>query len=669
MIKKYFKKNYFIIILLFLLIVFFSFNVFSVLPDFCSVITGPSSSSCSVNEDTNCIYITSAITFDPLLSEETSVRKQTFSTVSNGNIPSLDYNDFEYNIEKLYKYIECKITSSQDLVKLEDSLNSGEFVIEWDDYNKKYCTHRGTWYAKVNFLRKYVDENGDEKEDEKDYSETAYNCYDDIPPRVKIKETIPKLNGEEYYIEVNITDDETALLYDIDNGNEVNQNDKTYLYYYDFSVLNSNDEKLFEKNEKFGEVKILIFPYIQFYKKTRSDDFSFNIKPEDCNGECKIVFTGEDSALRDNINESYEYFLTPRYLSIGKIGYCTKENLCYYGGNNLYEYSFENTDNPECVLPGTKINNDICDKDLGWVDINSVNLEAVLKGLENYDNVAVYCNNYEQILDYESTKESNTCDSDNVFCDQSCIGLGFDSVGEYYVFYSQMYKDDIQEGDSIKLNEKLSNNLRFDIISEDAEDCVLEENNIYCDSGRLIFNYDDKILFYTNKNNYYDTFKNYNYEVFVEEKNVYFKDDFDYFKEKLKDYYNTAYKDYIKSIQGSSLIKLDENAPLFFTKTFAYRKSNDKEIVGSVAKLKRVRLSEDEEDKDLYTEPIIVLYYKGFSSEDKNLIYKALTENLNKNYLLKNIKSYEDDNNLLIIGLSSEDSFSEQLERFVVRLR
>ncbi len=651
--KKYFKKNYFIIILLFLLVVFFSFNVFSVLPDFCHVITSPSSESCSVNEDTNCVYITSAITFDPLLSEETSVRKQTFSSVSNGNIPSLDYNDFEYNSEKLYKYIECKINSSQNLAELEDSLNSGEFVIEWNGYNKKYCTHRGKWYAKLNFIRTYINEDGKPKNDTGTYSETAFYCKDFIPPRVKIKETIPKLNGEEYTIEVNITDDETALLYDIDNGNEVNQNDKTYLYYYDFSVL-SNNEKLFEKTKEDN-------------LKEQSYNFSFNIKPEDCNGECKIVFTGEDSS--SNTNESYTYTLTPRYLSIGKIGYCTKENLCYYGGNNLYEYSFENTDNPECVLPGTKINNEICDKDYGWVDISSVNLGAVLKGLENYDNVAVYCNNYEQILDYESKKEDNTCDSENNFCDQSCIGLGFDSVGEYYVFYSQMYKDDIQKGDSIKLNKKLSNNIRFDIISEDAEDCVLEENNLYCDNGRLMFNYDDKILFYTNKNDYYDTFKNYNSTLFVEEKNVYFKDDFDYFKEKLKDYYNTAYKDYIKSIQGSSLIKLDENAPLFFTKTFAYRKSNDKEIIGSVVKLKRVRLSEDEEDKDLYTEPIIVLYYKGFSSEDKNLIYKALTENLNKNYLLKNIKSYEDDNNLLIIGLSSEDSFSEQLERFVVRLR
>ena len=330
-----------------------------------------------------------------------------------------------------------------------------------------------------------------------------------------------------------------------------------------------------------------------------------------------------------------------RYLSLDKDGFCSEKKLCYYGGENTEDYTFsydENgnlKNNPECVKPGEKINGNYCST-YGWISKTELALSQMLSYLENnnYDDVRVYCNSYDKVL-------NTTCDD----CESSCIIAGYKN-NDYSVFYTQNYN---KYDNGVLLNDVLKEITGYEIISGDVSSCEENNNLLSCNGKNFKLLYDKKndLLVYNGNSDF-----NYDVTANVE----YFKNKFevfDYFKEKLKEYYNE---------KNPTSLKLKET-PIIFTKKFSYKKNkNGKEMIGSVVYLKNVH--------DENVGPFIILYYKNFNSEEKNLIYKILTESrMLENIKLKDILKYEDDGDLLIISSTTEDVASEQLERFIVRLR
>ncbi len=635
--KEFYKKTkvFFIIIFLLYSVFFLTTKVYSLEP----------TTNCmnEVNANTNCIRIISGI-FPQEASTRTEVDAIQKSIILQNT--GISENELKAVEDKLYKEVYYKITSSDDLNKLDEMLRNGELTINLGEYNKKYCTYRSKkpWVAFVDFTRKYIDEDGNVKEDKKSFEKnTNFVCKDTIAPRIKVDEKLAEKAGEKTRITINITDDENTLL--------PKQKDSTYLSYYKIQILDFEGSKI-KEYEKTSLGKKL------------SDIFSLELSPEECKGQCKIIFTGKDN--NNNVNESYEYLLTPRYLSLDGEGYCIERNLCYVGGNNKKEFSFKNTLDVECVSVGENYNDNYC-SNIGWVSKSRILLGNVLSEEENYDNVNVYCNAYDQIFNPESKAKIEYCtndfeNNDVEYCDQSCISLMYNNIDDYKVFYSQSYNEnkDFKGQINIPISKTenglgLNDILNIDVLTEATKD-------VFFDEQKEILFYKDKNLIYDYKNKYllyglmYDNIGDYNLnsEKSLTKANSVIKEDIDYMNSKVKEYYNSI--DYFTT-------KLDENfSRVYFTPIFAYKRISGKKVMGSVIKLK---------DKNgIYTDPIIILYYKGFNDEDKSLIKKVFEESIiNPKMKMKNIKFYEDNNNLLIIGLSNEDVMSEQLERYVVRLR
>ncbi len=643
--KVFLNINFIFVLLIFFLIFFFNTSI--------SFSFEKTTTNCKnkVDDNTNCIQIISGIFPSEVdaYSEDSAVKKGIIDETKN----TINENELVYT-DPLYNLTYYKITDKDDLTELEDKIKNGELSLKWENYNKKYCTYRNKtpWNAYLSIIRWYKDENGNIKKDEKALIKpTNFVCEDTVPPRIKVYEKDPLFPGEKFFLKINITDDENNLLY------YKNQKDTTYLNYYDFKILNSKKEVLFEKEKK----NLKVF----------SDNFSLTVDPEKCKGQCKIEVKAKDS--KKNINTT-TIFLNKKVLSLNKDGYCNEEEMCFVGGTGSEEtfenYILEKTNNfPLCVKPGEYYNNNYCDKTEGWVSRNNILLGNVLKESDNYNNIAVYCNSYNQLFNPKSKKEIHFCNNnfekenkENSFCDQSCISLMYNTPEEYKIFYSQSYNetkkysindDNEINFESITLPSFFSNFLNINVLSKNTLNCNINDDKkiISCKDKRLFFDYNNNFLFFT-------SIKNYDYNLNNEKSSEYsndiFKSDFEYIKEKLKKYYNSNNK---------FTLKLDDTfSRVYFTDVFSYKKSHGKEIIGSIIRLK---------DKNgEYTEPIIILYYKGFNNQDRKLIYKILTESImNPKYKIKDIKKYEDNNNLLLIGLTNKEVASEQLERFSVRLR
>jgi len=255
------------------------------------------------------------------------------------------------------------------------------------DFQTNKCSIRGVWHIQVDVYRWYYDSAGVEKKDEAHLTkDIIFYCNDWTPPKISINKDDANYKTGVRKVRIDLSDNETSKA---PRGYLIaGTPDNTVLRKCYYKVYSSKPSKPAAGTDFSSWTEISCTGNMSITQE-------IEITPQMCKGDCYIAVAAYDNATVNGIggtdksygNLGWNYtHLDSVYTAINNQGYChlgPANSLCYVSTGkeaNLSSTNFtalfsqpEGTDVwnsglvPQCVTPGSWINNMYCDNSQGMV--------------------------------------------------------------------------------------------------------------------------------------------------------------------------------------------------------------------------------------------------------------------------------------------------------------